>query len=689
MSKQVIKLSKNADKLVAENKLGEAAVIYNKICKIDAHNSSAWMTLGSINANIKRFDQAEAAFRAANKLQNGAGQAAEYLAQTLEIQGKNDEAIKILEDSYNSTLNINLTVKIGILYAKKRDFTKSIDWLDKYIEKNNNSSYVHHCLASAYEAINEHEKTLYHYQLAISLDATSYQLLSNYGAFLQKSGDFQGALETYLKSSKINNQYPIIHYNLGSIYHALGEHPSAIAHYTKATQLNPKYAEAYVGLGRSYRSSGEAALAIECYDTAINLDNKNVEAYSNKGRALLSCARNDEALESYRTALSHDPDNIEIECAIASLLERKGQFDSAKSIITRLLERAPDNKYVSITYGAISRKYDERDKAINNMNMALLSPKLSPTDRSDIHYVLGKLFDDLSDYDNAFKNFKLANDLLPYKFNPNVLNESVTRLKNVFSAEKLNSYAINNNPSDKPIFIVGMPRSGTTLVEQIIASHPDVYGAGELPYISELARTLFTRLDTEEGFPDNVKLLTPSIVETMANEYIQQATINKPDCARVTDKMPHNFRLLGLIEMLFPNAKIIHCTRNPIDTCLSIYVNSFVSTHPYATNLKNAGIYYTDYYQQIMSHWKNASNLSILDVNYEALVDNQEKISRELIDFCDLEWNDSCLNFHKSKRDVATISYDQVRQPIYKKSRERWKKYEKHLTPLIDHFDIG
>jgi tetratricopeptide (TPR) repeat protein len=688
MSYNVSKLIKTAEKLVSSNNLEAAANAYKKLCKLDQHNPSVWMAFGSVSANLKQYKDAESAFRKANNLQNGSGQAAEYLAQILDIQGETGNAIKILEDAYKKTSNISFALKVGILYARCGDFIQSINWLKKYTNKNNNNSFVHHCLASAFESLEDHQSASYHYQNAISLDPASYQILGNYGAFLQKIGDFKGALDVYLKSSNINNQYPITHYNLGSLYHALGEYSSAISYYTRAIQLNPEYIEAYVGLGRSYRSSGEAAEAIKCYDIAINLDSNCVEAYSNKARALLTHARYDEALESYKTALSLDPDNEEIKCSIAAFLERKGEYDTARSMINALIEHNPYNKYVSIAYGAISRKFDERDRAINNMKTALLDPKLSPTDRSDIHYVLGKLYDDLSDFDNAFENFKSANDLLPFKLDYDALSNSVNKLKSVFSAEKLKAYSKNTNPSDKPIFIVGMPRSGTTLVEQIIASHPNVYGAGELPYISDLARNLFIRLGSDVHFPDNVRIITPDIAERMANEYIQLATIYNPDCIKVTDKMPHNFRLLGLIELLFPNAKIVHCTRNPIDTCLSIYVNSFVSTHPYATDLKNIGVYYTDYYQQIMSHWKSASSLDIKEISYEKLIDNQEEMSRELIMFCGLDWNDNCLSFHKTRRNVATLSYDQVRQPIYKKSRERWRNYEKHLQPLLDHFGI-
>ena len=150
--------------------------------------------------------------------------------------------------------------------------------------------------------------------------------------------------------------------------------------------------------------------------------------------------------------------------------------------------------------------------------------------------------------------------------------------------------------------------------------------------------------------------------------------------------MPHNFELIGLINILFPDSKIIHCQRNPIDNCLSIYFSQFNSRHPYACNLKNLANYYTDHYVKLMNYWQDVSRVPLYNISYEDIVDDQENNSRELIKFCGLDWNDICLDFHKSKRDVATISYDQVRQPIYKHSVERWRKYEKHIQPLLEHF---
>ena len=231
-----------------------------------------------------------------------------------------------------------------------------------------------------------------------------------------------------------------------------------------------------------------------------------------------------------------------------------------------------------------------------------------------------------------------------------------------------------------------MPRSGTTLVEQIVSSHPDVYGAGELPYLSYLSNSICGSQLAGKDDATDLGGINSDILDRMANDYLRDSRQNCCNERFVTDKMPHNFKLIGMINLLFPNARIIHCNRNPLDNCLSIYFSDFNSLHSYATRLQDVANYYTDYYQALMTHWQNTSTIRIHDVVYEDLVENQEAVSRGILEYCGLDWDERCLDFHKSRRVAATLSYDQVRQPMYKKSKERWRNYEKHISPLLEHF---
>jgi hypothetical protein len=226
-----------------------------------------------------------------------------------------------------------------------------------------------------------------------------------------------------------------------------------------------------------------------------------------------------------------------------------------------------------------------------------------------------------------------------------------------------------------------MPRSGTSLVEQILASHPQVFGAGELRNVGNLVSKMTPMLDAQQGFPRCTHKLTQHIANTLAQEYLGALDALSPDAVRVTDKMPHNFMYLGIINLLFPGARVIHCTRHPLDTCLSIYFQYFNASHAYAYDLEQIGTHYREY-ERLMAHWRQVLDIPMLEVSYEELVTSPEEMIPKLVEFCGLEWDPACLRFYEKKRFVNTASYDQVRQPLHPKSIGRWKHYEQSLGAL-------
>jgi hypothetical protein len=235
--------------------------------------------------------------------------------------------------------------------------------------------------------------------------------------------------------------------------------------------------------------------------------------------------------------------------------------------------------------------------------------------------------------------------------------------------------------SELPLFIVGMPRSGTTLVEQIVASHPQVFGAGELRDVERIALSLAAHLGNDVGYPSCLAKAPAEAVRAMAERHLHRLTALAGGSVRIVDKMPTNYLHLGLIATLFPQARIIHCRRGPLDTCVSCYFSYFRGL-PFAWDLEELGRYHRSY-DSLMAHWKAVLPLPVLDVSYEELVDNQEAISRRLMEFCGLDWDERCLAFHETPRPVHTASTMQVRQPIYKSSVGRWRRYEAHLQPLV------
>jgi hypothetical protein len=297
------------------------------------------------------------------------------------------------------------------------------------------------------------------------------------------------------------------------------------------------------------------------------------------------------------------------------------------------------------------------------------------------HFALGKCLEDLGDHDRAFPHFiegcKLKRSSINYD------SAQMTRRFNdvmrVFDRATIARLRGGGNPSAVPLFVLGMPRSGTTLLEQIIASHPEVHGAGE---ITDLLKIAWKSPDS--AYPGNILALDQATLSKWGDDYVAGLRKRAPDAPHITNKMPENFVFIGLIHLMLPNARIIHVNRNPVDTCLSCFKTLFNSGLDHTYDLAELGQYYVDY-ARLMDHWRDVLPAgAFLDVQYEDIVADQETQARRLIDFCGLEWNDACINFHKHKRSVRTASLAQVRQPIYKSSVERWRAYEKYLGPLLD-----
>lgn len=296
-----------------------------------------------------------------------------------------------------------------------------------------------------------------------------------------------------------------------------------------------------------------------------------------------------------------------------------------------------------------------------------------------LHFKLGTLLDKAGQYPAAFAHVQRANELRDHQFDSAAFGAFVDDLIRTFSPEFVRAMARARHGSTRPLFIVGMPRSGTSLVEQILASHPQVQGAGELEDIRLLMAQLPARV--QQPFPACFAALTPTLCDELAQPYLDRLTQLSAQARYVSNKMPENFLHLGLVAMLFPQARVIHCRRDPLDTCLSCYFNDFSGSHAYAYDLADLGRYY-HHYQRLMDHWRAVLDLPILELDNEALVADQEGMTRRLLAFCELPWDAACLRFYEHDRVVNTLSYRQVRRPITDVSIGRWRHYAEYLGPL-------
>lgn len=518
---------------------------------------------------------------------------------------------------------------------------------------------------------------------ATQLAPNAHAAWDNLGLALMHQGKRVEAARCFARALEINPQDEQAHNNLGTLLRDQGELDKAFVHYRRAIELKPDFSEAYNNLGNMYHDRSQIREALACYERAIQIDPRYVDAHYNRGMAQQKMGQYPAALESYNLVLTLAPGHIDAMTGIANVYEKQSEYQKTYDMLRPLFDAGQGTATAAITFAAAARRLDRHREAIDIMEQLLARGGLTLEQRQELHFSLGTLYDEQRHYDAAFAHFEKGNAARPYPDDADSRPEYFTTLIDTFSADTLKRLPHARSASERPIFIVGMPRSGTTLVEQILASHPDVHGGGELRGVEDAINALRRTATSPLPYPAFIFHVPQEAVDAAAQGYLDMLDTLSPTAGRVTDKMPHNFLHLGVIEMLFPKAKIIHCTREPLDSCLSIYFHNFNANHPYTTDLAALGTYYNQYLR-LMRHWKSALSIPIHTVSYEALVADQEQGTRALLDYCGLDWDAACLRFHENKRVVTTPSYQQVRRPMYASSVQRWKNYETHLQPLLD-----
>ena len=486
-------------------------------------------------------------------------------------------------------------------------------------------------------------------QQALILKPDSVEALAGLGQTHHMQREAREAAAYYERALKIDPQQAVTHNRLGHALHLLGQYQDAISHFRQATGIRPRFAEAWKNLGFTLTSDGQVAEARDAFDKALKINPQYTDAAIGQ----------------------------------IELLILEGKYEDAGRLLKSLVRRGVRRTALATAWISICRHCGDCQAALDYAGEILAGDAIAQADEEKLRFALGRLHDARKEYDKAFQQYQRGNDLKPDTFDEVELLATTDSLIKVFNWQFLSTAPRSTLRSAKPVFILGMPRSGTTLTEQILCSHPDVYGAGELKELSKLVSSLPSLLGAEPGYPNNLARLSAPLLDRLAGDYLQHIEKLAPDALRVTDKMPHNFQHAGLIAMLFPGARIIHCVRDPLDTCLSIYFQNFTDAHNYASHLGHLGVYYRQY-ERLMNHYRSLLDIPILDVRYEDLVSSQEEVSRRMIDFIGLDWDERCLRFHETDRFITTCSYDQVRQPIYSGSIRRWRNYERYLGPLVE-----
>jgi len=541
---------------------------------------------------------------------------------------------------------------------------------------------------------------------ALSFDPNSTAALDRLASLLRHTGRVNEAINLCLRSLAIDASRADVHENLGRCYLATQQLALAEAALRRATELAPTRGIHFHHLGSSQFLQGKNSEAIASFREALRLDRTLAQTYLRLAQLLIAQGERQEAIDLCSEALEREPGLADAHVLWAEALQELGRLEEAESHLrqattidpkisvqqgarlqvlgrfeeaTACFERALSIRpQEAAAYGGLvrSRKLTVGDRPLIDRMLALIpDPRLTPADRIALHYALGKAFDDLGEFGAAMRHFNEANGIaashLNLRFDEKILaGNNDLRIK-TYGRETFAAHEGLGSRSTTPIFIVGMIRSGTTLVEQALSSHPQIGAAGELRFWSEREPELSKRL-REGRLPANV-------VEETAGAYLALLDAIAPGKTHVTDKMPLNFAWLGLIHLIFPEAPIVHCRRNPIDNCLSIYTTLFDSSPPFAHVPANIVAYYRQY-ERLMEHWQRTfSKGTILDVRYEEMVSDREATLRRILEHCRVPWDDACLSHEKNTRAVRTPSMWQVRQPIYATSVERWRRYEPWL----------
>jgi tetratricopeptide (TPR) repeat protein len=518
---------------------------------------------------------------------------------------------------------------------------------------------------------------------AVRANPDSPRFYNNLGQAQRKQGNLAAAVESYRRAIALKPDHGDAHFNLGNALCEQSLFNEAIEHYRRAIALKPDHAEALFALGKVLQAGGGFEEAADYYRRAVTCRPDHAEAWCNLGFVLRVLGQMDEAIASYQWALALRPTSADILAYLAAVYIDSGQFDAARQTLAQALEREPEHVTAWAMLGT-TRKLTPDDGDWLKLALKLLPDPALPTEKKCIlQFMLGKYYDDTKQYDLAFAAFLQANALqrrTEGSFDRAGFSRLVDDLIATYDAAFIARQKSGASTSDLPVLVVGMPRSGTSLIEQIIASHPAAFGAGELQFWNH-----FAALNRDAITSGN---FGAPFIANAATAYEQCLRQRSPDARRVVDKMPGNFLWAGLIHLVFPQVKILHARRNPVDTCLSIYTKNMLAEHAYSTDLDDLAFYYGEY-ERLMRHWKKVLPADrFLEVSYEALTDDQAAWSRRLIEFIGLEWDECCLDFHQTERKVGTASNWQVRQKIYHTSKARWRNYERHLGPLLGLLDL-
>ncbi len=674
-----------SNQLQAQGRLQESEHLLRQILQQQPQHAFALHLLGVIAYQAGQLPQAAELVQRAIALN---GQVALFHANMCEILRQQKQLERaVAHGERAAALDPSMAMahsNLGIAYFDRKDYDRAETCQQRALAIAPDFAAALNNLGSIWRERGKHEQALELYRKAAAANPHYLEPLNNLGALLLEEDRVDEAEAVLQQALRLNPNYPESICNMGGVHLAREANEQALEHYRRALAMRPVYVEAQMGLAKTLQALENLTEAELAAVRALQFDESNPKVHALLAGIHTEMSKPEQAEAEFERALQLKPDSNEALLGLGHLFTENGQLERARELFRRALSLKPDDTAarIHLVQNDKVKKGDENFTALQEEEKRLAG--LSDNRRLSLHFALGKCYDDTGEYDRAFEHYLAGCKLKRAKFDydPDAAATQFAALREIFNKDYIDRLRGSGDPSAKPIFVLGMPRSGTTLTEQIIASHPDVHGAGELPDLLRIAHRK-THPDVNT-FPANLGHLDAATLTAWAQEYLAGLTQRAPQAKHITDKMPANFFAVLLIHLMLPNAKIIHVNRNPVDTCVSCFTRLFHRKQEHTYDLAELGRYYADY-ARLMAHWRSVLPPdAFLDIVYEDIVADQEKASRRLLEWCGLEWNDACLDFHKTERQVRTASVTQVRQPIYTSSVERWRKYEKHLGPLLD-----
>ncbi|HEU5017762.1 MAG TPA: tetratricopeptide repeat protein [Pseudolabrys sp.] len=597
--------------------------------------------------------------------------------------GQLDEGVKLLRRAVAlQPGHAPAQTVLGMALARLDAPQEAIACFERALSADPNSTLALVNQADVLSALGRHAEAIAQLDKALAVDRNDYVAWSNRGLALEALGRDAEAARSFERALACGPAAAELHFNLANALQRLAEFKRAATHYQRAIALNPDLARAHANLGRALASLGCWEDARQSVARALKLQPGAADLCDALGYILWNLERYEDAIASFDEALRIDPSHAGAANNKARVLYVLGRMDDAHAQMERAIAIDPTDT-ANYLHLSEMKRFAPGDAQIAAMEALLPDlPSRLPQEQVNLHFALAKAYEDIGEPDRAFGHFVSCNAV---KRKQIAYDETATigqfdRIRAAFTPELMRAKSGQGDPSERPIFIIGMPRSGTTLIEQILASHPRVRGAGE----REDFRAAVVSADAaHRGYPDLMPGLDGTQLRAIAAAYLASMGGGAGCAARFTDKLPANYVYTGLIHLALPQARIIHVLRDPLDTCLSCFTTHFSTSQAFAYELGELGRFYCGY-ERLMAHWRDVLPAgAMLEVRYEDVVANIETQTRRLLDYCGLDWNPACLDFHRTPRPVRTASAAQVRRPLYASAVGRAKRYGSALAPLL------